>query len=419
MSPGHPSLPVSRRDRGQVLPLVALMMVALLGIAALGVDVGYLMVTRNELQNVADGSALAATRTLGNIYQNLPYAAQQGFVCDDTCPTLIQQAAQDVAAANQAAGAMMSVRVEDVIIGQWADDVFTPTLNQPDAVQVIARRDDVANGPVTNFFAQVLGINTSAVNALAIAALSGQSTAAEGEVELPIGIARFFFDSQPNSLFCDEDIQFYPTNDPASCAGWTSWNYGSNDVTLRRILEENPDYESPETIAGESIFEFTGGTLSNLTFDALLTLFQEHGYDTDADWNYLLDTNGNRVHQADPVNGVYHVVNLAGQSVDAVPVPLMELDNQGNPVQSEYPDGELRFQHKWETTVPVYDRGDCSNPNQSILIVGFAPIELRDVLNSPDKLVRGQVKCEYVDDWPSRSGGGNYGIKGSIPGLVR
>ena len=106
-------------------------------------------------------------------------------------------------------------------------------------------------------------------------------------------------------------------------------------------------------------------------------------------------------------------------TLDQGAVPLMELDNQGNPVQSLYPDGTLRNLHKWETSVVIYDRGDCSNPNQSIKIVGFAEIELRDVLNSPEKLVRGTLKCHYVDEGPSRGGGGEYGTKGSIPGLVR
>ena len=84
-----------------------------------------------------------------------------------------------------------------------------------------------------------------------------------------------------------------------------------------------------------------------------------------------------------------------------------------------YPDGTRRNWHRWDTTVPVYDRNDCSNPNQSIKIVGFANIELTDVLNSPDKLVRGTVECDQVSPEDNRGGGGSYGVKGSIPGLVR
>ena len=107
--------------------------------------------------------------------------------------------------------------------------------------------------------------------------------------------------------------------------------------------------------------------------------------------------------------------------------PLIEFDKHGlpvigkdgNEVRLTYPNGDMRFRHAWETTVPVYDRDDCSNPNQSILIVGFAEVLMKDVYNSPDKLVKGIVTCDLVDEFGSRGGGGDYGVQGSVPGLVR
>lgn len=398
-------------EQGQALALFAVTLVGLLGIAALGVDLGYLYVARNELQNISDGAALAGARVLGAIYQDLTYEEQQGFVCGATCSDSITNTAEEVANANRAAGIAMSVRVEDVLIGEWDGDNFTETSFEPDAVQVIARRDDVYNGPVTTFFARVLGIDASSVNTLAIAALTGQGTAEPGELELPIGISSYFFE-RPGE-FCNQDIQFYPTNDPASCAGWTSWDFGSNDITLRQILAENPAYPNPGTLAGETFFNFTGGTLSNPTFDELLSLFERKGFDVYANWDYLLDGMGNRMTQAP--EGWPGAVELYELDANG----NLVLDGDGNPIRLEYPDGTPRHQHKWETTLPVYDRGDCSNPNQAILIVGFAEIELRDVWNAPDKLVKGMVKCNLVDEFGSRGGGGEYGVKGSVPGLVR
>ena len=43
---------------------------------------------------------------------------------------------------------------------------------------------------------------------------------------------------------------------------------------------------------------------------------------------------------------------------------------------------------------------------------------LTDVLDAPDKFVQGQVMCNLYDDDDIRGGGGGFGIKGSIPGLV-
>ncbi len=404
-------------EKGQALALMAVTMAGLLGIAALGVDLGYLYVARNELQNVADGAALAGARILGHTYQGLTPAQQQGYICDAACENIIDSTANYVAHQNRAAGLEMDLLYTEVFIGQWDGDNFTQTDTDPDAVKVISRRDEVHNGPVTTFFARVLGVNASSVNAYAIAALTGQGTAGPGDIELPIGISRWFFDQHNGTDgFCNEDIQFYPTNDPASCAGWTSWNYGSNDITLRRILEENPDYESPGTIAGETIFAFTGGTLSNPTFDALLTLFEWKGFDVKADGVTPLDYyNGDPDPQGPTPDGTAGAVPLFELDADGNPV----LDGDGQPIRLEYPDGVKRHLHRWETSVPVYDRGDCSNPNQEILIVGFAEVWLTDVFNAPDKLVRGIVSCNLIDEYPSRGGGGEYGVKGSIPGLVR
>ena len=46
-------------NRGQVLVILALGILALLGVAALAIDVGFLYTVRNELQRSADAGALA------------------------------------------------------------------------------------------------------------------------------------------------------------------------------------------------------------------------------------------------------------------------------------------------------------------------------------------------------------------------
>ena len=55
-----------RDQRGASAVLIALLLVVLLGIAALAIDLGYLYVTRYELQNVADSAALAAFYVTSN-----------------------------------------------------------------------------------------------------------------------------------------------------------------------------------------------------------------------------------------------------------------------------------------------------------------------------------------------------------------
>jgi Flp pilus assembly protein TadG len=55
-----------RRERAQVLPLIALALVSLLGIAAFSIDVGYAYYAKRQLQSATDASALAGAQDLPN-----------------------------------------------------------------------------------------------------------------------------------------------------------------------------------------------------------------------------------------------------------------------------------------------------------------------------------------------------------------
>lgn len=67
-------------EKGAVAVMIAFMIVTVLGFAALAVDVGYMMVARNELQNIADASALAAARKLGVLYEGMTHTEQKSYV---------------------------------------------------------------------------------------------------------------------------------------------------------------------------------------------------------------------------------------------------------------------------------------------------------------------------------------------------
>ncbi|MDT8420467.1 MAG: pilus assembly protein TadG-related protein [Desulfuromonadales bacterium] len=396
-------------QRGAVAITVAAMMVMLVGFAALAIDVGYLMATRNELQNVADSAALAAARKMGNNYQNMSYSEQLSYDCSSNglypCSQIVT-VAREVGLLNQAARTNIVIDNADIEIGTWtvgADPPFILTTVHPNAVRVMARRDDNSNNPITTFLAGVLGVDSFAVTAQATAALTGQSSVEEGELELPVGISKAWF---TNNL-CGQPIRFSPTNSTDSCAGWTSWEYNSNDANIRKILDlENP-LLSPDLDTGDMI-EFIGGDLSNPTFDALETLFQHKGFDV---LDYV------KPEEAQPIPELGDPVPIceknAGDTESFYPcdtthtVPLL------------YPDGSPRNLHIWRTRVAVYDRDDCSNPNQSIAILGFANVTITEVLNAPDKSIVGVVDCEVNDKGLSRGGGGSYGTYGSIPGLVQ
>jgi Flp pilus assembly protein TadG len=219
-----------KSERGVVAILVGIGIVLLVSMLALAIDVAYTWVTRNELQNISDASSLAAARKLGDIYGDLSNPLSDEQVA------AIRQPAIDMGSANRAGGKGIVIDSSDILIGIWdtASKTFTDTLSwpstdpslKPKAVKVIARRDSstYGNGPITTFFAGIMGQPTKEVSAKAVANLSGVCIA---KPPIPVGISYYRFNN-PN--YCDTPIRLNPTNDPASCAGWNTYFEGSHSA---------------------------------------------------------------------------------------------------------------------------------------------------------------------------------------------
>jgi Flp pilus assembly protein TadG len=128
---------------------------AFIGFLALGVDLGQLYVVKNELQNVADGAALAGAKKL---LQDKNNDGVPEVYCDEA-----KTAAIKCAEKNRSMGAGDSIKISegDITIGQW--DVKTKAFvrtgcsanpSQANAVQVMVKRtgEDGGNPKVTTFF---------------------------------------------------------------------------------------------------------------------------------------------------------------------------------------------------------------------------------------------------------------------------
>ncbi len=244
-----------KNERGVVAIIIALSMVVFISLAALSIDIGYALATRNQLQNVADSAALAAAGELGNIYTGMSYSDQQGGVTSAQ-QSLIVTTAQQTALMNQAGGKYIGINNSDVIIGKWnsVSKSVDPLVPQ-NAVKVTARRDASANGPITTFFAGIFGTKTANLTASATAALTGQSTTLAGGLYLPAAIS---IDNP-----CNQNIQFYPAN---SAASWDTFTEPSaNASVLKTILQglANGTYQSPPTTAGVTQFNFIGGAVAS------------------------------------------------------------------------------------------------------------------------------------------------------------
>jgi len=129
-----------RDERGATAVLVGLLMIPLLGFAAISIDVGALYWERAQLQNGADAAALAIAQECAE---------------DDQCDAPSALAAT-FANANATDG---------------ASNVLTPSFPTPTTVVVTTSTKDGATGEpaLTHFFAQLIGTESTTVGAAATA----------------------------------------------------------------------------------------------------------------------------------------------------------------------------------------------------------------------------------------------------------
>ena len=451
-----------KNQAGVSAVIVAIVLPMLIGFGVLAVDVGYMYVAKNELQNVADASALAGARYLGWTYEGLSRAEQQAYVF---ARSDIVDVVQQIAGKNQAAKMNIFINDADVLIGDWDAETglenlrLTTTFKLPDAVRVIARRDNSANGPILTFFARIFNIATVNVVADATAALTSPTKVDEGELKTPFGVSERMFDP-PN---CTDVINFSPTGD--SCAGWHNffddinanamatkliafivgdgqgvdedddgisddcllspcgerwllYNFGHllvppvlDEEAVNDVLENPqnyPDYfpdgaTTPEASEGD-YFEFQGGDI-NMLFNGWYIKTDVDVVESDTDiyaGGYIYDD------AESPKAPIAAIATLFDY--------FRRRDDDGNDAV-------------WTTTIPVYKEindpdQDCANPRGGLEIVGFAEIQVLTI-NAKDVVapkipreVSVKINCEKYF-LPVRGGGGSIGFtRGTIPNLV-
>lgn len=143
--------------RGATLVLAALLMAFMLAMVAFALDFGYIVLVRTQLQTAADSAAMSAAASAADI--NRSFA--------EVLDTAARYADYHVAG-----GKHVGLNPADVELGFWDFDRrrFMPSGPRCNAVRVVTRRDQTANGEVGLFFGRVLGGGGTALQAEAIAA---------------------------------------------------------------------------------------------------------------------------------------------------------------------------------------------------------------------------------------------------------
>ena len=260
-------------SRGVTAVVVAIFLTVLLAMGAAVIDIGHALVARNELQNVSDSAALAGTRALGSIYEGMTPAAQKTYVLTGGDQSIIEARVQTAANVNQAAGVPITIDPADIQIGIWnpATRTLTPTANQPKSVRVLSRRDASTNGVISTFLANVVGMSSVSVGAVATADLTAVGQTGPGQLNVPFAISEYYF----TQFGCGDAIKFYPNDGtPQACAAWQTFNQSpSNANTLRSIINGMiaGTYQSPATQPGDSL-NFTNGNVAS-AFPNLINLY--------------------------------------------------------------------------------------------------------------------------------------------------
>jgi Flp pilus assembly protein TadG len=178
-------------EKGAIAPIVALGLLAFVGFMALGIDLGQLYMVRNELQNVADGAALAAAKQLiqdgggGAATVNCPAATQAAIDCAKKNYTFGVDAPIKITAAD------VTVGLWDLSTKQFSSTGCSPAATGVNAVQVTVHRSGTENNPkVATFFGNVLGTGAEKeVEATAVAFLGLAGTSSP---DVPFSIPYYY-----------------------------------------------------------------------------------------------------------------------------------------------------------------------------------------------------------------------------------
>ena len=348
-----------RSEKGVVLVYVAILLVVFLGMAALAVDIGYVMVSKNELQNAADAAALAGARRLGENYK------------DSVSPvsTNVLDAAQTTAYQNKATKLNLEAGNVVASYGIWDPTSapnnipFPSNAIYPDAVKAtVNRKDGTPGGAVGTFFAPIFKLidpsfkDKLPVEATACAAITGPCIWKPG---IPLGISKDWFATHPgDGEACGPVIKLNDTGD--SCAGWTNLSTNTNQIKQDVSDLLTGKTAMPLVTVGGQV-QFIGGNPTGLT-DDLLVLF-----------NKMRVLN-------DPAKG--------------------DADNNSS---------------TWTTFVAVYEAPCGQNPNKAYTILGFAMLSISKV---EKREVTAKVVCGMAEAGRERCKAFGSFFQ-TIPGLVQ
>jgi hypothetical protein len=358
----------TKRESGAVLVLVTVALFALLGFAAWSTETGRAWQTKSQLQAAADSAALAGA---GNLLSADFLTVDEGGA---------RTAAMTYGAEHIALGTNLAIAAADVEVGSWdmAAQTFTASPGNTDpnvmrAVRVVTRRDANLNGPIDTILGRILGVNSISVISDAVAEWGFAGNGGPGIVDLPIAIDCCAVAGPAcNQNYCDtvtntvlnpcllsngettSCLEFFSTPEQNAC--WTAFD-GDRSAVSVPVMTDIIANGNPDDIGDEPIY-LDNGTKTPVVQD-IKDKFDAEGSDTDGDG--IVDS---------------WVVSL----------PVVECQNPGD---------------------------QCASGNTQH-IVGFLCMDIREIIVTPDKLIKGDFICSTDPRCDKPGFGPGGGLIGSI-----
>lgn len=285
-----------KTQRGVTLIIVTIALVALIGFAALAIDISNLYVARNELQNAADAGALAGA---ANLYRYTPNPKNEIQFAD--VDNNANKIASEAAKANKSQMSAVDVKDDDIEIGYWNFNNHSFTPNPPlkriniwyfdpsndqfvNAIRVTTGRQN----PVSTFFARIFNILFFNPTPSAVASIGALGPK---EANLPIAICRESI-IDPDHNKCDFGIWLDSgeNNPNNNTGGWTNFDQQSvvNAASIEPLLEDNCNRRNLNKIIPGNSIETTGSVndIQNeiqRNFSTIVSCWRKYALDTSND----------------------------------------------------------------------------------------------------------------------------------------
>jgi hypothetical protein len=364
----RPGFRLMQDENGATAFFIAVCIMVLISFAALAIDIGQLVVTKNELQNAADAGALAGANGLYN---------ENGT---ELSPANARAQAVETAQDNRSFNIAVEVNPAEVLVGHWSfglegsaltrgfhenestelpvlygreDYELDGDINFINAVQITARRQ--ATG-ITAWFARIFGINEFQQSATAVAYIGYAGSVGPLQVDQPIAICEESLRMPGSTAFeCNIGRMLNSGerdgNDRYNTGGWTDFNQQPNcegvgaspDSGVRDLVCQS----NPVGLDISQMLSTNGGVMQ----DSLSTLYDcwmgNRGLDSNSDGTPNLPWNMRLPVISCPDNNVGSCSRIVGM----VEVQLVWIQNQ-NVNENEYQNAPQEMLD-WPSRVPV------------------------------------------------------------------